>query len=148
MEIDPVERGVLASVLAKPELMPCVLGRVGPQDFQDARVRRIVEHCIELYDREGDIDHAELTAALQDAELASLVVEISTMKLERGNWEPWLQDCLGRLEERQRRGELRELKEQASKDEAGYDREALAALFEHHRRRAGRRDDAAAEDGR
>jgi len=135
--IDPAERGVLCSVLAKPELVPCVLARVEMKDFQDARVRRILEQCIELYDREGDIDHAELAAALQDTELAALVAEIVTSELGTGNWEPWLQDCLARLEERAGRAEMRRLTENVAREAGGYDRDALAALQEHYRRRAG-----------
>ena len=135
--IDPAERGVLCSVLAKPELVPCVLARGEMKDFQDARVRRILEQCIELYDREGDIDHAELAAALQDTELAALVAEIVTSELGTGNWEPWLQDCLARLEERAGRAEMRRLTENVAREAGGYDRDALAALQEHYRRRAG-----------
>jgi len=136
--IDPVERGVLCAVLARGELARSVLARVALDDFHDARVRRVVEQAIELYDREGEIDHAELTAALQDNSLAALVAEIATSELERGNWEEWLQGCLDRMEQRKRRGELHQLKEQAARTPQAYDRDALAAIFEHHRRRAGR----------
>ncbi len=135
--IEAAERGVLCSVLAKPELVPCVLERVELTDFRDSRVRRILEQCIELYDREGDIDTAVLAASLQDSELSALVAGIVTSELARGNWEPWLQDCLGRLEDRKRGAELHQLKEHASRQAGDYDREALAAIYEHHRRRAG-----------
>ncbi|MFW6163845.1 MAG: DNA primase, partial [Planctomycetota bacterium] len=57
--LDPVERGVLCSVLALPELVPCVLARAALEDFQDGRVRRILKQSIELYDREGTVDPAE-----------------------------------------------------------------------------------------
>ena len=142
-EPDPVERGVLCSVLAKPELVPCVLARVGLEDFKDARVRRILEQCIELYDREADIDHAALTAALQDAELAAVIAEISITELEGGNWEEWLQGCLDRMEKRKGGADWLEIRERAKSPEI--DREALAALQEHERRRAGRKDTAGDE---
>jgi len=136
--LDPVEGGILAAVLRSSELVPCVLARASLEDFQDARVRRILEQCIDLYDREGDIDHAELTAALQDTELAGIVAEIATSSADEGNWEQWLQDCLDRLEQRKVGARLRQLREEASRSGTEYDREALAAIFEHHRRRAGR----------
>jgi len=135
-ELDPVERGILSAVLASNELVPCVLAKASLEDFQDARVRRIFEQCVALYDREGVIDHSELIATLQDKELSGIVADISSSAPERGNWEKWLQDCLDRLEDRKRREELRRLKEQpvASADSA----EKLAAIQEQIRRRAGR----------
>ena len=143
--MDRVERGVVAAVLAKPELMPSVLARAELTEFKDGRARRVLEQCAELYDREGDIDHAELCAMLQDRELTALIADIATSELDRGKWEPWLQDCLSRLEARKRRRELTQLKERAATETTDVDREALSALFEHHRRRAGTRRDAGEE---
>jgi len=134
--LDPVERGILSAVLASNELVPCVLAKASLEDFQDARVRRILEQCVALYDREGVIGHSELIATLQDKELSGIVADISTSAPERGNWERWLQDCLSRLEDRKRREELRRLKEQASTAVDSADR--LAAIQEQLRRRAGR----------
>jgi hypothetical protein len=134
--LDPVERGILSAVLASNELVPCVLAKARLEDFRDARARRIFEQCVALYDREGAIDHSELIATLQDRELSGLVADISASAPERGNWEKWLQDCLGRLDERKRREELRRLKEQASASPDSA--EKLAAIQEQLRRRAGR----------
>lgn len=143
--IDRVERGVVAAVLAKPELVPSVLARVDLTDFKDARARRILEQSVELYDREGDVDHAELCAMLQDRELTALIADVATSELERGNWEPWLQDCLSRMEARKGRSEVHQLKERVATETSEIDREAVAALTEHHRRRAGRPRDAGEE---
>ncbi len=131
------EGGVVRAILAAGELMPCVLERVSLDDFEDERVRRILEECIGLYDREGEIDPSELTARLQDAELAAIVADMVTDGLEHGNWERWLQDCLDRLEERKRRPGARRLRERATQDTGEVDRKALAAIYEQHRRRAG-----------
>jgi DNA primase len=140
-EMDPVERGVLCSVLARGELVPCVLSRASLEDFQDTRVRRILEECVALYDREGEIDPAMLSAALQDGELAALVAQFSLSSQAGGNWEGMLQDCLDRLGARKQEAGYQRLKERA----AGVDAAALAAIQEHHRRRAGRATDGAAK---
>jgi len=137
-ELDPVEAGILRAVLASNELVPCVLARASLQDFQDARVRSILEQCIDLYDREGEIDLATLTASLQDNDLTTIVARMALSASEQGNWERWVQDCLERLEDRRRRLEIRHLKEQALGSPEGSDPQALAAILKHHRRRAGR----------
>jgi len=143
--MDPVEHGILRAVLAASELVPCVLAQASLDDFGDSRVRRILERCIDLYDREGDIDLAELSATLQDRELAAIVADIAMSPHERANWEQWLQDCLDRLSERARRAELKELKQQVAEGPDGCDPDALAAILEHHRRRAGKPAGSAAD---
>lgn len=144
-ELDPVEGRILRCVLASGELVPCVLARASLEDFQDARVRSILEQCVQLYDREGEIDLALLSATLEDRELANLVAGLAMSGIEGGNWERELQDCLERLAARKQRAEYQRLKEQAS----SADPQALATLMEHHRelhrRRAGRRAPAAVE---
>jgi len=134
IEMDPIEHGILRAILAVNELVPAVLAKAGPEDFQDARARRIFEACVELYDREGEIDPAELSATLQDNELAGVVARIALSIEGGGNWEEWLQDCLARLAERKRAAELRRL--QLARGPQGYDPQALAAILEHHRQRA------------
>ncbi|MFP4056935.1 MAG: DNA primase [Candidatus Brocadiia bacterium] len=141
--LDPVERGILEAVLARGELVPSVLDAVGLDDFRDARIRSILAACIDLYDREGEIEHHQLAARLQDPRLASRVAEMAMGAPERANWERWLQDCLERLKGRKQQRELHQLRERAARDAHSYDPEALAALTELHRRRAGRADDAA-----
>ncbi len=133
-ELNPLERSILRCVLAKGELIPCVLARVTLEDFEDTRVRSILEQCVSLYDREGEIDPALVSAALQDRELATVVADLAMSCSDDGNWEKELQDCLARLAARKQRGEYQRLKERA----ASADPEALAAVLELHRRRAGR----------
>jgi len=131
--LDPVEHRILRCVLASGELVPCVLARVGLEDFQDGRIRRILEGCVSLYDQESAIDPALLSAMLREPELSAIVADI-VLETGAGNWERELQECLDRLEARKRRDEYRRLREQA----AGADPQALAAIQELHRRRAGR----------
>ena len=76
-----------------------------------------------LYDREGEIDPAMLTAMLQDAELAGIVARLALTRGDKANWERTLQDCLDRLEARKHRSQTQRLKEQAS----SADPQALAA---------------------
>jgi len=137
-ELDPVERGILRCVLASGELVPCVLARASLDDFQDSRIRRILDQCVALHDREGEVDPALLSATLQDRELAGIVADLALSSGSEGKWERELQDCLTRLAARKQRGEHQRLKERA----AGADPEAQAALMEHyrelHRRRAAR----------
>ncbi len=140
IELDPIEHGILRAILAANELVPSVLAQAGPEDFQDTRARRIFQACVELYDREGEIDIAELSATLQDSELAGIVARIALSIEGGGNWEEWLQDCLARLAERKRREELRRLRA-SIRSPQGFDREALAAILEHHRQRAARASD-------
>ena len=139
--LDETEHWILQCVLASGELMPCVLARVSLEDFQDERVRRILEQCVNLYDREGEIDPAMLTAMLQDAELAGIVARLALTRGDKANWERTLQDCLDRLEARKQRGETQRLREQATTADPA----ALAAIQELHRRRAGRPAPAGAE---
>jgi len=134
--MDRDEGGVLRAVLAKSELVPCVLSRIGLDDFQDERARSIMEQCVELYDREGEIDCSDLTTALHDPELVAIVADMATDPGEGANWEPWVQGCLDNIERRKRRHSLRQLRERVH-DAHDLDREALAAIQEHHRRRAG-----------
>ena len=134
--MDRDEGGVLRAVLAKSELVPCVLSRIALEDFRDERARRIMEQCVELYDREGDIECSELTVALQDPELVGIVAEMATAEQEGANWEPWLQGCLDNIERRKQRPRLRQLRERV-RDGQDTGHEALAAIQEHHRRRAG-----------
>jgi DNA primase len=136
--LDRDEGGVLRAVLALNELVPCVLDRVSLDDFQDPRARRILQECIEQYDREGEIAPSEVSARLQDPELARLVAELATEAQREGRWEQWLQDCLDRLAERAERARLRGLRERATRGARDYDREALAAIDKRHRLRAGR----------
>ncbi len=137
-ELDPVERSILRCVLAAGELVPSVLARVSLDDFQDSRVRRILDQCVALHDREGEVDAALLSATLQDRELAGIVADLALSSASDGKWEQELQDCLGRLDARKQKGEHERLKDRA----ASADPEAQAALMEHyrelHRRRAGR----------
>ena len=136
--LDPIEAGILSALLAANQLVPCVLARVCFDDFEDTRVRRILRACVDLYDREGAIDPSELSARLQDADLAAIVADIATAPLQTGNWDQWLQDCLDRLDERKQRPRARQLRDQATQGASEQDRrQALAALFEQHRRRAG-----------
>jgi len=138
LPVDPVEMGVLRAVLARGELMPSVLSRAALDDFRDPRIRRILEQCITLYDREGEIEPSALSATLQDRELAQLVADIALRAEEQGSdWERWLQDCLDRMEERTRKTELHRLKQQVAGASGTFDRDALAALTKHHKRRAG-----------
>ena len=139
--IDPVEEGVLRSVLASCELVPCVLARVTLEDFQDARVRRILEQCVGLYDREGEIDLAELSASLQDMDLAAIVARTTTEGEDGWKGEAYLQGCLEKIEARKQKAEYGRLRERA----LGGDPEALAAMNEHHRRRAGKASSAPAD---
>ncbi|NQT53918.1 DNA primase [bacterium] len=139
--LDPVERGVVEAVIAASELVPCVLDRVSLDDFADDRVRRILQECIDLYDCEGEITIAALTARLQDPELASLLADIASDEVDSATWEHWLQDCLCRIEERKHHAQERGLRTRATQDAQDYDRDALAAIYEHHRRRAGDTDD-------
>ena len=136
--LDPIEAGILSALLAANQLVPCVLARVCFDDFEDTRVRRILRACVDLNDRVGAIDPSELSARLQDADLAAIVADIATAPLQTGNWDQWLQDCLDRLDERKQRPRARQLRDQATQGASEQDRrQALAALFEQHRRRAG-----------
>lgn len=139
-ELDPVELGIVRCILAKNELVPCVLAKASVEDFEDARVRRILEQCVSLYDREGEIAPAMLSAMLQDSALAGVIADLALSCGPEGNWERELQDCLERLAARKRRGEYQRLREQALRS----DPQALAAILEYHRRRAGRASGAAA----
>jgi len=140
-DLDPVEHGILRAVLASCELVPCVLARASLEDFQDARVRRILERCIDLYDREGEIDPAQLSAELQDGELSGLVAQIAMTPDEGGNWEAVLQDCLDSLLARKHKSEYQRLKREGEQANL----QALADIYEHHRRRAGRPSGAASD---
>ena len=146
-DLDPLESGILTAVLAANELVPCVLAKATLDDFEDERVRRILEQSIQLYDREGEVDLGELSALLQDRELAAIVADIANDALDRGNWEPWLQDCLDRLHDRQQSAQKLRLREQATRDGGEPDRQALAAIYEQHRQRAGGAKHTAAEGG-
>jgi len=139
--LDPVEQEILRCLLAANELIPCFLANASLEDLADARVRRIVEQAVSLYDREGEVDPAMLTALLQDRELAGIVAEMAMSDAEAGKWERTLQDCLRRLAERKKKGEYQQLKAQA----LGADPQALAAIQELHRRRATRPSTATAE---
>ena len=137
-ELDPVEKGILLCILASSELVPSVLARASIEDFQDLRARRILEQCVSLYDREGEVDPALLSATLQDRELAGIVADLALTSGEGGNWEGELQDCLSRLEARRQSAEHQRLRQGAASE----DPQAQAAIMEHyrelHRRRAGR----------
>lgn len=139
-EFDWAELWILRHVLGANELIPCVLARVGPQDFEDSRLRRIFEQCVSLYDQEGEIDAAILSATLQDPELSAVVAALA-LEGGGGKAEKSVQDCLDRLEARQRRPEYRQLRDRGVEA----DHQALAAIQEHHRRRAGRPSGTATE---
>jgi len=132
-DLDPVEKGILRCVLAANELVPSVLAHATLDDFRDGRVRKILEQCVNLYDREGEIDPAMLCALLQDNELSAIIADMVMTLGDNGNWERSLHDCLERLEARKKEADYQRLKERALRA----DLDALAAIQELHRRRAG-----------
>jgi len=88
---------------------------------------------VNLYDREGEIDPAMLCALLQDNELSAIIADMVMTLGDNGNWERSLHDCLERLEARKKEADYQRLKERALRA----DLDALAAIQELHRRRAG-----------
>jgi DNA primase len=132
------EGGVIQAILAASELVPCALDRISPEEFLDPRARRIFEECVGLFDREGEIDPADLAARLQDRELAALVADLADGALERGQWERWLQDCLERMEQRRRQPQMADTRQRIAAAGVGADRSDLAAIQEHIRQRAAR----------
>lgn len=113
-DIRPVERNILRLMLEERDFIPLVCRDVTPEDFQNSRVRQIVQKIYELFSAGAEPGVQTLLNCFEDEKIVRIISEVMTCEdLLAGDKEKIYRDCLRRLREDrlrvQRRGLLTEM---------------------------------------
>lgn len=80
------ERELLEIILTCPETIDLIRHRIGPDDFENTRHRRLLELCLDLRIEEGELPeiHRLIIAAESDADLLSLINAAADAAAQKG----------------------------------------------------------------
>lgn len=119
------ERELLELLVGQPSEAPRVLQVIGPDHFESATCREIVQVCHDVLETEGQIDFQRLLLEFDEPEIKSLLVDLDEAgqsKTPGGGGERLeqvLQRVGRRLEDDQRRERLTALRERRVDDQEG-----------------------------
>jgi DNA primase len=127
----PAERHILEFLLHDASLIAQVKAQLAPSDFEDARVRMIVEKLFEIPDSQDNISIAGFLNGFDDEEVKAVILNISATEIPIGKETARiLKDCIVRIKEGQLKARKRELSQMISEAERTGDQSRLEQLKE------------------
>lgn len=128
------ERALVEIMLHCLDLIPEIEARMARIGFQRPQIKAVAEGIFRLYAKDGQVEPAELTAILGDAEQTRIVVDAVTEERHKGDYAAWLQQNLAFLEKRSLRLATQTAREGLLKAAKGGDpTEEARFLAEFHR---------------
>jgi len=127
--LPPVEREVLSIGLLCPELVEEIEKSVRPEDFSDPRSSAIFAAMLHVQRSGTAVEPSRIASFLEDKELSRLLVEITTVDAEKGNFRTRLKLCLERWEQDRKRASARSLRAQLKAAASSGDTEAERKLW-------------------
>ncbi|MDB4614687.1 DNA primase [bacterium] len=77
------EQEVIEIILSVPEKVGVIRQHIGPDDFHDPQLRRLLELCFDLAEQGVSPSINSVTAALENPELKSLVLQVDAKRIEK-----------------------------------------------------------------
>lgn len=106
------ERWLVESLLAEPQLVETAATHVSPEDLRDADLATILGAIYEAARDGRDIGAASLAAAVGEAGLGALVVELEEDSARYSEHERRMADCIAAIEARRRKARREHLRRQ------------------------------------
>jgi DNA primase len=134
--VSPTERLLLKLMLEEAECINKIRAQVNLEDFQDARVVRIVESIFDIIDQGRDVESSKLINHLQgQEEVLQIICESCLLPdIEEGQKEKVIQDCIQRLKSQRLWEKKQQLQNEINSAQDGGDEEKLNSLMQEFNR--------------
>ncbi len=128
--VNPTEQLLMKLMLEESSLAEVIRRRIGPADFQDERISRIVTVLFDLMDQGREVEPSILINHFGDTDISGLICESAfAHDTEHANKEEIVDDCIRRLKIKKKDSRKRFLHEEIKNAQRSGDEEKLRELM-------------------